>query len=229
MHPKQLHKRLVSDESEITAIETDESSKTSLVDEATLLLSIADIAQSELRTCPSALSDSQDDVPTPCLLPKFPLLGARYDSKGMVSRSDSLRGLLCGSSSVLGTGTLRVRSVSIEDSPWNSPRVIRISAPRTPSPLHCPPTLGCPGLVTPTQAKPVIRSARLFIKARHEHVLTSKENQAQDTKEPLIPTTPKNKSLQGSLPKGVAVTKVYRKKFSWKSYPEVSIIACFAL
>jgi len=226
MHPKQLHKRVVSDAKashHLSAIGTNDFSKTSLRNEAALLLSIADIAQSELTTCPSALSDHHDFETSPTLrfLPKFPSLScssAKYDPKSTMSpQTDSLRGLLYGANTLMGTGSSRIRSVSIEDSPTGQDR-------RTPSPLACPPTLGSPALVTPTpKSKPSIRCARLSIKARHELVASKSNKSVVAEKEPITPTTPgKSKPLQGPIPKGVSITKVYRKKFSWKSYPEVS-------
>ena len=235
MHPKQLHKRLVSNEEKefhLAAIEMEDFSKASLCDEAALLLSIADIAQCELTTCPSALSDNQDEEPAPRLLPKFPSLRANCGPKSSAFPSESLQGLLYGSKTMLGTEAIRIRSVSIEESPATSSHEILKSVrstARTPSPLACPPTLGSPNLVTPILNKPAIRSARLFIKTRHEQLFASKlcplkkNSQDQDVKVPATPTTPaKGKSLQGPIPKGVAITRVYRKKFSWKSYPEVS-------
>lgn len=234
MHPKQLHKRLVSNEKEFqdAAIAMEDTSKTSLCNEAALLLSIADIAQCELTTCPSALSDNQDEESAPRLLPKFPSLTANCDTKSMAIPSESLRRLLYGSKTMLGTDPLRIRSVSIEESPSTSSYETlqnNRSTPRTPSPLACPPTLGSPNLVSPILNRPAFRSARLFSKTHHEQLFASKlcsvkkEHQDQDVKVPVTPTTPgKGKFLQGPIPKGVAITRVYRKKFSWKSYPEVS-------
>lgn len=224
MHPKQLHKRVVSDEkaSRRFAVGTNDFSKASLRNEAALLLSIADIAQSELTTCPSALSDHQDleTAPSPPVLPKFPSLScssAKYDP------TDGLRVFRYGANALMGNGTLRIRSVSIEDSPGSHER-------RTPSPLACPPTLGSPALVTPTpNHKPVIRCARLSIKARHEQVASKSNTSVLAEMGAFTPTTPgKNKPLQGPIPKGVSITKIYRKKFSWKSYPEVSSVSLFS-
>ena len=229
MHPKQLHKRLVSNEKEfqLAAVAMEASFQTSLSDEAALLLSIADIAQCELTTCPSALSDDQDEEPRLRLLPKFPSLKAKCNPLP----SESLGGLLYGSKTTLEPEALRIRSVSIEESPSTSSReILNIrSAPLTPSPLACAPILGNPNLVTPTPSKPAIRCARLFAKTRHEQLFANKlctlkkEHQDKDDKVPITPTTSgKGKALQGPIPKGVAITRVYRKKFSWKSYPEVS-------
>jgi len=229
MHPKQQLKRVVTDtgSSPVLAPSYDFSKASSLRNEAALLLSIADIAQSELTTCPSALSDLQDLETAhhePRLFPKFPSLSCdslKYDSKNTVSpQSESLRGLLYRTNTLMGSGAAssRLRSVSIEDSPTQALR-------RTPSPLACPPTLGSPALVTPIPKshKLAIRCSGLSIKARHESMAAaSKSNNKSPLKEPVTPTTPgKNKPLQGPIPRGVSITKVYRKKFSWKSYPEL--------
>jgi len=225
MHPKQLHKRLVSAEasSHIISFSGTDESFNSLRDEAALLLSIADVARSELTSFPSALSDYEGHE-APRSLPKFPVLISKSeDSKLTAPRTESLRGLLYlpsgGANATMGTSSSRLRAVSI-DSPHLQHRI----PPRTPSPLASPPLLATAVPITPNTPKPSVRfthrSSRLSIKARHIQVAkpVNKSLEQEEKDEGLAsPTTPcKSKPLQAPIAKGVSVKKIYRKKFSWK-------------
>ena len=218
MHPKQLlHHRFVSDEAPSNLFASigsvNDSLQTSAVrDEAALLLSIADIAQSELTVCPSALSDPQDTTPVRTGFPNFPALGEQRKSKPMLStpRLQSPRGLLNHRANAMGT-TSRIRAVSLD-----SPALLALHARRTPSPLASPPALLSAAPITPTTPvkgrMTTIRSARLSLKARHNHVVYSKKAnhnkvvlESMSLKEDATTSSPSNtksKPLQGRSSQG---------------------------
>jgi len=175
-------------------------SKTSVRDQAALLLSIADIAKSEIKTCPSALSDEQDSFP------KFPFLGDNRSKCLTPHHNDSLRELLTPYPSG------RIRAVSMD-----TPEGDR----RTPSPLLSPPALVTVAPVTPISGRLSHRSLRLSAKARQERVMHEREDIIQVT--PILKRS-KGKPLQGEVPEDVTVKKIFRRKFSWKNYPEVRTI-----
>jgi len=245
MHPKQLlHHRFVSDEAPSNLFASmgsvNDSLQTSAVrDEAALLLSIADIAQTELTVCPSALSDPQGTT-LRTGFPNFPALGEQRKSKPMLStpRLQSPRGLLNHRANAMGTtsaesssSSSRIRAVSLD-----SPALLALHARRTPSPLASPPALLSAAPITPTTPvkgrTTTIRSARLSLKTRHNHVVYSKKanhnkvvlesmSLEEDATASSPSTSTKSKPLQGQVPKGVSITKIMRRKFSWKNYPEV--------
>lgn len=188
-------------------------SKTSLRDQAALLLSIADIAQSEITTCPSALSD--DSSFPPC----FPSLDGTTHMKCLTPRKDSLRGLLYSANSKPGPS--RLRAVSIDTSSMDI-----VGNRHTPSPLESPPILPL-GLVGGSCLSPIVgrlshKSARLSHKARHDRVSEREDTKCEQVS-PTFSTPSKSKALQGKPPAGVTIKKILRRKFSWKNYPEVRL------
>lgn len=184
--------------------------KTSLRDQAALLLSISDIAQSEITTCPMALSNDSS-------FPRFPAWNGGA-SKFLTPRTESLRGLLYDAN--IGLKPTRLRTVSID-----SPAQFLSMGFRTPSPLSSPPVLAL-DLVESSPMKPIVRrlthrSARLSHKARHERVREG--DKKRETIPPVFVTPPKFKALQGKPPEGVTIKKILRRKFSWKNYTEVGL------
>jgi hypothetical protein len=180
--------------------------KTSVRDQAALLLSIADICNSEITRFPLALSydDDSDDG-----IPKFPLLEERDEKhvKWNTYHTDSLNSLLVSASSYPSN---RIRTVSMDAQDF---KILR-----APSPLASPPSLVNAVPVTPTTPKQVHRSLRVFPQARRHR---AREALKEVIKQEHTPTKSVS-MLQGEAPKGVNVKKIYRRKFSWKSFPEVS-------
>ena len=112
--------------------------KASVRDEAALLLSIADIAKSELRFCDmDDLWKEDDKIP---ILPKFPTLSSIVKAKGFPTRKQSLSELISSAPQEILYPANKIRSVSI-DNPNESPRA------RTPSPM----TPSTSVMVTPIQ------------------------------------------------------------------------------
>lgn len=174
----------------------------SLRDQAELLLSIAGIAQSEITTHPTALLEDTD-------MPSFPCFSEMAKHKQLSPRLGSLRTLLSSHADH------RVRTVSIDGTfQDNGTRI---------SPLNAPPTLPIckSAVVTPTaKPKPTARTARLSIKPRRKY-LYEINNQSVRVKSVLPEEASNLKPLQEEPPKGVPITKIMRRKFSWKNYPEV--------
>lgn len=180
------------------------STHCSLRDSAALLLSISDIAKSEIDT--SGLSSLWDDDVScspirehPLLLPSFPFLGSDSEPK-------STPGLLKLSRSS-SSHPSRARSVSMDVQDWNEENEEgKNSSPRT------------------SQRK---QSLRLSTKARKEYFSDSSDPSNPPPKRSrhrsisLDLNLKKGKMLQGSPPTGVAIQMIKRKKFSWKNYPEV--------
>jgi hypothetical protein len=204
--------------------------KASVRDQAVLLLSIADIAKSEINS--DGLSklwvDDED-------LPKFPKLSGQAnvsDFKWLTPRTETLKDLIMDTSSDHYPSN-RVRAVSIEYSPeQHSSRFERATSPFS---------LGAPqesnaNIVSP-EVSPLSnrrlpfrkQSLRLSHKARKEHLLSSSSPMSSDDEEEGPARTvsfadtnsKKSKPLQPATAKGVIVKKILRKKFSWKNYPEV--------
>jgi len=177
------------------------SQSTSVRDEAALLLSIADIAKSEIRGG-STLWDDVDEG-----LPKFPLLSSDRTShtKWFTPRAESLSMLLAsGATSKLESeDNTRIRAVSI-DAPVNT-------SMRTASPLGPAPNLVSP-MHSPTNRR---------LPVRHKSLRLSKQAKRECIEKPYSMVEKKGKALQGTPPKAVPTRKIGRKKFSWKNYPEL--------
>jgi len=219
-----------------------ELEKTSVRD-ATLLLSIADICNSEIRTG-GLVNLWKDDL----TLPNFPCLSDNNsDHKLLSPRTGSLHDFVSRSGSEMyasskanTTAPKRLRSVSID-----SPGLLsdaRYHDRDVESPVTFSASYSSPSVVTPVQTsiggsldvggnrRSHLRkqSQRLSAKARHEHVQNHRRAEVVQMS-PASPTdkcpaTPKgNTPLQGVTPKGIPIKKIMRKKFSWKNYPEVRI------
>jgi hypothetical protein len=175
---------------------TNETEKTSVRD-ANLLLSIADICNSEIKT--GGLCNLWRDDLT---LPTFPFLSDVTTKKSLTPRSESLGELLAMSSSDGSYPSNRIRSVSID--------VQSISdEDRTSSP------------VSPTS--PMLHSRRTRLPPRKQSLrLSSRGKFVVGSGKAFLPVDKKSKSLQTACPKGVSLKKIQRKKFSWKNYSEVS-------
>jgi hypothetical protein len=204
--------------------------KTSVRDQAVLLLSIADIAKTEINN--DGLSKmwlEEEDIP------KFPQLSEQpnvSDLKWLTPRTETLKDLIMDTSSDHYPSN-RVRAVSIEYSPeQHSSRFERATSPFT---------LGLPEESNPNIVSPEVsplsnrrlpfrkQSLRLSHKARKEHLLTPSSPMSSDNEDEGPARTvsfadtnsKKSKPLQPATAKGVIVKKILRKKFSWKNYPEV--------
>lgn len=234
MHPKQLiRKRFVSDVEgsvNLFILEMESSiKKNSLYNDAALLLSMFDIATSELTTDPSLLSETQDSM----LFPDVPALSEHVQAfskaVALTPRTQSLRELPTCNTKNSTTGpptslSLRTRSVSID-----SPTLRCAPSPQTPKPLEYPPVLTTiieASVVTPTLPKKVRlshRNSHLSLTARHDNLGTTGKVKSLSTTGGRSVSLSKTKTLQGEVPKGTCLTKIHRRKFSWKNYPEVSI------
>ena len=208
--------------------------KTSVRDQAVLLLSIADIAKTEINNDGlSTLWFEDEDIP------KFPKLSEPHasDFKWLTPRTETLKDLIVGAMNTSSDHypSNRVRSVSIEYSPeQHSSRFERTTSPL----LLGPPEGSSANLVSPgvsplTNRRLPFRkqSLRLSHKARKEHLLSSSSPMCSDEEEEdegpartvsfADTNSKKSKPLQPATAKGVIVKKILRKKFSWKNYPEV--------
>jgi len=202
------------------------SKKTPEVRDAELLLSIADICKSEIKSGGMA-NLWRDDL----TLPEFPCLSPSGDSanedeeresKFLSPRADTLCGFVQSSGQhMIGTAAgdgERLRSVSFDNtSPLH--RGMTGDCDRvSPVAFATAPTAST-NIVSPIQQSPVvaggIRIRKPSQKARGD-ILAGLEV-------PFSPTTTRRtKSLQGPCPPGVSTRSIHRKKFSWKNYPEVS-------
>lgn len=240
--------------------------KASIYDQATLLLSIANIAKTEILKCPLALSDDNTSHNHHKSLPHFPKYldndGSETNQTSLLApRAATLRQALLMS----GTAPTRLRSVSF-DSPSLSSTENDVDR-MTPSPLPAPPCL------TPYTAdmdvdvattrkrsyhkkgvgitKKVKVMSKIYSQNRRPRLYNSKARLDSPIKEytgtlkPLLPVVSplsnnneamdstmstsnfpssmvhSKGSLQGIPPVGVTVKKVFRRKFSWKNYPEL--------
>jgi hypothetical protein len=207
--------------------------KTSVRDQAVLLLSIADIAKTEINKDGLAALWVGDEG-----IPNFPMLtgpNVTTDYKGLTPRPDTLCDLISTSASTSTTGNSyhasRIRSVSIEYSPSNH----ALNTLRATSPLLLEPTdstnLVSPGVSPlsprhrrlPTGARK--QSLRLSHKARKEQLHPASPDSDVESSNRVVvfaDNDKKGKPLQNETARGVIVKKILRKKFSWKNYPEVS-------
>jgi hypothetical protein len=205
--------------------------KTSVRDQAVLLLSIADIAKTEITNDGfSALWVDDEDIPM------FPKLSEPNvsDFKWLTPRTETLKDLIVGAMNTSSDHypSNRVRSVSIEYSPEQHSSLFE----RTTSPLSLGPPEGSSANIVSPGVSPLSnrrlpfrkQSLRLSHKARKEHVHSSSSPMSSDEEEGPARTvsfadtnSKKSKPLQPATAKGVIVKKILRKKFSWKNYPEV--------
>lgn len=210
--------------------------KTSVRDQAVLLLSIADIANTEINNDGfSALWVGDEGIP------KFPKLSepSASDFKWLTPRTETLKDLIVGAMNASSDHypSNRVRSVSIEYSPDQH----SLCFERTTSPLSLGPPEGSSANLVSPGVSPLSnrrlpfrkQSLRLSHKARKEHLLSSASPMTSDDDDEgpartvsFVDTTSKKaKPLQPATAKGVIVKKILRKKFSWKNYPEVSQVS----
>jgi hypothetical protein len=210
--------------------------KTSVRDQAVLLLSIADIAKTEINNDGlSVMWVGDEDIP------KFPKLSEPHasDFKWLTPRTETLKDLIVGAMNTSSDHypSNRVRSVSIEYSPeQHSSRFERTTSPLSLGPPEgSSANLVSPGVSPLTNRRLPFRkqSLRLSHKARKEHLLSAASPMCSDEEEEEEEEGPartvsfadtnskKSKPLQPATAKGVIVKKILRKKFSWKNYPEV--------
>jgi hypothetical protein len=205
MSPKQLRIRFATSKFGVSRVVSTRNenkkgsgpfSKTSVHDQAALLLSFADIANAEIMTCPSALEDDSEG------LPLFPRLDDKeHQSEWLTPRTESLQGLLNTAN--------RVRAVSV-DSPTHEVVMDCTGSPRASQ----------EGVVTPMGSpvhRPRVfnRKQRPSMLALHEHVSNKRLGSPGDS------PSRSPKSLQGTPAKGIPIKTIFRRKFSWKNYPEV--------
>ena len=180
--------------------------------EAALLLSIADICQSEIQHSGSNLW--RDDL----TLPSFPYLSEDEEEdqvkpKLPERKVDSLYSFI---STPISTEQFypanRIRSVSLDQSPKSIeltalPSGDAISTPAVVSPVSRPPTRAY---------RQHGSSPRLTLKIKKELLQEPRPCSPHDSPKPK-----RSKPLQGVPPKGQVGKKIGRRKFSWKNYPEV--------
>jgi len=194
----------------------------SVLDQAALLLSIAEIAKSEIRSDGMrALWDEDEE------LPLFPRLTYRQElipqsrSKEDAERENEL----CYPAN-------RVRSVSIDSPTYKSTFGL---LNRTHSPMELPKSIfATPGqenpepmLVSPLPYRQRLpyrkHSLRLSSKFKRDY---AEEKEVRKVSFEMTSSTPpstpkKNKMLQRAPPRNTPMKKIFRKKFSWKNYPEL--------
>lgn len=181
----------------------DEIEKTSVRD-AALLLSIADICQSEIKT--GGLGNLWRDDLT---LPRFPALSpspseeSADDAKRLAPRTDSLQYFLSDDPLYH-----RARSVSFD----HSPRITMITSPRTTSPMALESKL-----VSPMQSPRVAR--RLPMQRTLKAVKARRELKEDEDESPAPVRSTKSRPLQDEPPKGVPIKIIYRKKFRYVGSP----------
>lgn len=246
-----------------------------LCDHATLLLSIADIAQSEITQCPSALLEDDSNVSvveashhhrriTPSSLPTFPkqldgdayLMGSK-PNLSLLPRNESLR-----HSMLIGSRSQRHRSVSFDSPtsvmkniilhPWESttsPVTSPLSLPSAPKHCRTPRLDEQEKVTTPKRSnKSICQSSQAAKKARIDSprcgntssidhnsrnkkllpqvstFLLSPKITSPVTHTTNVTTVTNHQPLQKMPPTGTAIRKVYRRKFSWKNYPQVCVL-----
>jgi hypothetical protein len=203
--------------------EGDEIEKTSVRD-AALLLSIADICSSEIKT--GGLKNIWREDLT---LPKFPCIDESDEKPGhipLAPRKESLTDFL--------TQTLshRARTVSVDHTKLQIeiPKDDRDHAASPPALVSPIPSFERP--ISPPESpqrfnRLPFRSQRLSTKARRDSIEeargSSSSPELPTLSGPPSPSTPARcrKPLQSPCRKGVPIKKVYRKKFSWKNLPEL--------
>lgn len=214
MNPK-LNKRFAFGNQRVALTETSDSfSKTSVRDQAALLLSVADIAKSELTSGEKSLWKDIED------LPMFPLLlGSSFSLHSKTPReqqhsSTSLTDMIISAAPARGSlPSSRARTVSLDIAEHTR------MENRTPSPVPIPEDQQVP--VTPS---PMVRKG-LRVSARKRKQPEPEELEDDDEEDAFENLTYNPKStgpLQGPIPKGITTKKIHRRKFSWKNYPEVS-------
>jgi hypothetical protein len=203
--------------------------KTSVQD-AALLLSIADICKSEIRQ--GGMTNLWRDDLT---LPAFPYLSESDDEEESANnkpklpacRFDSARSFL---STPMATEQFypanRVRAVSLDqthksllepDSPTTGSQQSAVVITPTIMPLA--------SLRTRAHSRHHT-SLRLSSKARKEFIHDNNSKRPALSSSSLpddIPKSRRSKPLQNAPPKGLHEKKIGRKKFSWKNYPEVRL------
>mmetsp|Transcript_11248 Transcript_11248/g.23842 ORF Transcript_11248/g.23842 Transcript_11248/m.23842 type:complete len:361 (+) Transcript_11248:40-1122(+) len=118
----------------------------------------------------------------------------------------------------------RIRTVSIDNEPC-SPR--RISDGRGRNTLKSKPLRLPPAVVTPVGTRlRTIRKPSLKLlanKGKREQIKFPKQSNQQSYNQnlPNIMSQHKHKAVEQSTIKDKAITIIYRKKFSWKNYPEL--------
>jgi hypothetical protein len=241
-------------DSSIGIMDRREVSKTTLHDQANLLLSIANIAHSEILKCPSALSD--DGETQSSSFPSFPKfleddeVVSNFKSV-LIPRTESLRQAL-----IMGfpTTSTRLRSVSF-DSPMSSAAIVEDQSPsQLPSPPCLAPFLSnmedslikrryskkvnhkhCKRGVMSKVGRKKSRSSECVRKFEHTRIpkpaVVSPRPSVSTVKEDMesfsidAPLSAKS-ALQSPPAHGVSIKKIFRRKFSWKNYPEVRLPQC---
>lgn len=196
--------------------------KTSVRDQAVLLLSIADIAKTEItKDGLSALWFDDEGI-----LPKFPTLSdpsVAGEYKWLTPRPESLNNLLSQHPSTGALPAKRARAVSIEYSPdFRAATTLRTMSPLSLQQEDPNISFVSPGISPLNRRLPTRKqSLRLSHKARKEHILASTSDEEVDLPRTVSCVSKKNKSLQHAVAKGMVVRKILRRKFSWKNYPQL--------
>ena len=208
----------------------------SIEDQAELLLSISDIARSEITAFPKALQDNN--------IPPFPAFGGESSTiavANLTPRTEGIRDLLFPSLQQHADSGIasskRLRSVSIDVSPKKHRRraVLNNAPHRATTPPAAAASLDTTPIVSPSRTpRPCqFRSARLSLKARRNQQATSAQDEDDDTLQSNCQLDNNNKTetdtntggtkspLQAKPPKGIPIVKIRRRKFSWKNYPEL--------
>lgn len=196
--------------------ENDDYDKTP-IDEAVLLLSIADICNSEISHGGMHNLWRED-----LTLPKFPYLSdddeEQVKPKLFDRRQDSLQSFMTAPLAVeeLYPG-IRIRSVSLDQGfKVNEPTMSPGRAlPEQPIPLVSPVTR------SPAASRP--RGPRRYGAVRAGKVRKECFPEPRPLSPQEFPKSKRSKPLQAVPSKGFAGKKIGRKKFSWKNYPEVRL------
>lgn len=198
----------------------------SVQDEAALLLSISHIAESEIKS--SGFKNAWNEgrrFPVPTL----PLFSSNVGEKTILplrfrsSHDDTGKELTRTPTLIFN----RIRSVSMDEHctvPTTSPLSLLRGCTPSPSNVEADTSEYMP-IVSPTQAgRPrVNRNVRSSSRTKEEKC---KKDQGSTTSLVDFVASPLKSTsgalpLQGASPEDVPITQIHRRKFSWKSYPEV--------
>lgn len=199
--------------------------KESLMGEAELLLSFANIARCEITDHPRALDGFKRSK---LHLPLLPSLVDSSSSCTIEEQVQDATNLAPRGEAILSTfkplpPPNRLRAVSFDT--HSDGKQFRS---RTPSPSqHTQSCTRTPMIVSPDNRRPLIHSTRQSHRARRQTKIyrdSAGSDSSEEVEEDTIVAPVKKQSggrLQVKPPSGVEVITIHRRKFSWKNYPEV--------
>jgi hypothetical protein len=268
--PYQEHQHVVLD-SPMGIVDRDQHrevvSKSSLHDQASLLLSIANIAHSEILKCPSALTCDDSRRSRHSLLPSsFPAFPKHLEEDDfgrvpnhmlvLLPRTESLRHAIG-----MGLkGSNRLRSVSFDSPTSSSAKNVKdncSSSPLLPPPFLHPCVSDVVGSIVKRSSKNGLTSSKKSMKMTSKiysnrlsrskkvrlesHTKNTKTNKVASSAAVVSPRSSLStkssttsfidhpiihakSSIQGIPSGSVTIKKIFRRKFSWKNYPEVRFL-----